>query len=327
MAHEVRQMAYVGQTPWHGLGESLDSCADLDTWKRAAGLDFHVNQAPVYFQTAERPLMTSLDGRVVNYRADTGEGLGVVSSSHYKLVQPGEIIDFYREFTATGGLKLNTAGALRGGRRIWALAELDSPIRVGDDVTKPYFLLTTGFGDETATVGVFTTTRVVCMNTMQIAMRQVDEETGKQGRLISGFSIGHHSKFNPKDAAKHAENLILAARQFEAQANLMAQCGISDEQMLSFFVDLFGKIQEKSGKLTPQSVRKVDELVRLYKQGPGADLKSAKGTAWGLLQSITRYADHVAPERTKGGRLMSAWYGTGKDDKARGLAKALELVG
>jgi hypothetical protein len=96
-----------------------------------------------YFQTAERHLMTSLDGRVVNYRADTGEGLGVVSSSHYKLVQPGEIIDFYREFTATGGLKLNTAGALRGGRRIWALAELDSPIRVGDDVTKPYFLLTT----------------------------------------------------------------------------------------------------------------------------------------------------------------------------------------
>jgi hypothetical protein len=80
---------------------------------------------------------------------------------------------------------------------------------------------------------------------------------------------------------------------------------------------LFGKLQEKTGKLTPQSVRKVDELVRLYKQGPGADLKSAKGTAWGLLQAMTRYADHVAPERTKGGRLMSAWYGTGKDDKAR----------
>lgn len=246
-------------------------------------------------------------------------------SDRYKIVQPGETIEFYRDFVRAGDMELEVGGTLLGGRRVWALARLPAEIRLpGNDVTRPYFLLTTSYDGETATIGTFTTVRVVCWNTLNIAYRE--READEAEKVVSGFSVPHYAKFDIDVAKRRATELMAAARQYEEDANLLAATGVSEEQAQKYFLSLFGVVSQKTRQLTPQSRKNVDQLLRLYREGPGAELESAKGTAFGLLQAVTRYVDHEARERQAGGRLLSAWYGPGRNVKAEAVAAARELV-
>jgi hypothetical protein len=56
------------------------------------------------------------------YRSDTKAALSVVSS-RYQVVQPKEILEFYRDLTEISGFELETAGVLKEGKKIWALAK------------------------------------------------------------------------------------------------------------------------------------------------------------------------------------------------------------
>ena len=57
MAHELTintqglaEMAYVGEKPWHGLGQQLPEGADMDTWTKAAGMGWVIRHSPVTYQ-------------------------------------------------------------------------------------------------------------------------------------------------------------------------------------------------------------------------------------------------------------------------------------
>ncbi|MBS9405620.1 hypothetical protein KG088_18690 [Halomonas sp. TRM85114] len=39
MAHQLEHMAYVGDTPWHGLGQQLSPHQPLEVWRQQAGMD------------------------------------------------------------------------------------------------------------------------------------------------------------------------------------------------------------------------------------------------------------------------------------------------
>lgn len=343
MAHLIDQsnerdnIAYVGDAPWHGLGTKLEPGANLEFWIVAAGLGHKVLQAPLYM---ERPVtgeevgdFITIPQMVANYRADTGAFLGAVDKRAWKMVQPRQVIDFYQQFAADGGLKLEVAGSLKGGARVWALAKLDNPICVGRpdargraDNSFPYFLLTTGFDGKIGTIGTFTAVRVVCWNTISLVYCEVAQQEEKQGRIITGFNIPHCAHFEPEAAKAQVDDLIRAARAYEEEANQMAETGVNAEQALAYFTTLVGKKNAEGTDLTGQSRAKIDELLDLYENGPGASFKSARGTVWGLLQAITRHADFSARERVAGGRLNSAWFGEGKNLKTRALNAAKSLV-
>jgi len=97
MAHLIEQMAYVGQIPWHGLGNELTSNQPLDVWAKQAGLDWQIQESPVRFVTnAGSPLgeILSYPDSKVLYRSDTKAPLSVVGN-RFKVVQPEEILEFY----------------------------------------------------------------------------------------------------------------------------------------------------------------------------------------------------------------------------------------
>lgn len=323
MTDAVVKMAYSGSLPWHGKGSDLTAGADIDTWKREAGLDFTVVKVRSTYVDSQGNDRTFPD-RFATIREDDGTPLGLVSD-RYKLVQPGELIEFYRDFVAAGDMVLETAGTLLDSRRVWALARLDHEIVLpGNDISRPFFLLTGSFDGDTGTVGTFGCTRVVCANTLAMALT---ERVGdKKSKTITGFSLTHRSDFDRAEAQGHAKELMLAAEEYAEKAAVLASTGINSDQMLAYFVGLVGRENEKH-EMTAQSKAKVDRLVQLYKSGPGADLPSARGTAFGALNAVTRFVDHEAPERgSGGGRLVSAWYGAGRDLKNRALEQALELA-
>ena len=45
MAHQIEQMAYVGQTPWHGLGNQLSPNQPIEVWAKQAGMDWRIESS------------------------------------------------------------------------------------------------------------------------------------------------------------------------------------------------------------------------------------------------------------------------------------------
>ena len=63
------------------------------------------------------------------------------------------------------------------------------------------------------------------------------------------------------------------------------------------------------GLTNERALKKVQELYD--GKGRGADLASASGTAWGLLNAVTEYVDHERRAKSQEYRLDSSWFGAG----------------
>lgn len=198
------EMAYVGEKPWHGLGQELVAGADLATWKKAAGMDWTVQRGVVRYATerdGDLGIMQMPEQHVL-FRQDTKQALGIVSPK-YKVVQPGEVLEFFRDLTDANGYTLNTAGTLFDGKRFWALAAIgEEACVVGEDKIGGYLLLSSSCDGTLATTARFTTVRVVCNNTLSMAL------AGKAKREVV---VRHTSRF---DAEQAKQDLGLARDNF-----------------------------------------------------------------------------------------------------------------
>ena len=173
MAHLVQQMAYVGAEPWHGLGNRLPAKQPIEVWAKSAGMDWTIQESPVRFMAdsiGSLGTIHSFEDQKVLYRSDTKEALSVVSQ-RYQVVQPKEVLEFYRDLTDVSGYQLETAGVLKGGKKFWALAKTGQTTALkGNDQVNGYLLLATSCDGTLATTATPTTVRVVCNNTLSIAV-------------------------------------------------------------------------------------------------------------------------------------------------------------
>ena len=101
--HLVESMAYAGEKPWHGLGNKLQPNQSIDDWKESAGMDWSIQDSEVRFITGQNGIGTisAFPEQKVLYRSDTKAPLAVVSK-RFQVVQPGEILEFYRDLTEVG---------------------------------------------------------------------------------------------------------------------------------------------------------------------------------------------------------------------------------
>ena len=155
IAHEIdfttgtAAMAYTGETPWHGLGFKLPETASIEEWRAAARLEWEAEVAEIEWQPADAMGLTTrlaFPDRFVLYRSDFHQPPAIVSR-HYKPVQPAEVLEFFRDLVSEiGGFKLETAGALQGGKKVWALAPAPKAAVIGkNDVVARYLLLATSY--------------------------------------------------------------------------------------------------------------------------------------------------------------------------------------
>lgn len=321
-------IAYVGETPWHGLGTEMPENASIADWRKAAGLDWQANKAPIHFDARivedghAKTVEQIADDRVALYRDDTGGLLGVFSK-RYQPVQPAEVLDFYRTLCEHHDFEMETAGALKDGRIIWALARTGEQARVkGNDVVNGYVLLSTSYDGSMATTARHTSVRVVCNNTLQMA-------AGKHAGTAA-FTVRHNTTF---DAAKARDALGIGEgfKEFQAKIEALSDARMSPKQAVEFFMSVYHDIgAEQKAALTEKEDKTVEKtverLVNQYLNGPGAKLASADGTAWGLVNAVTHDVDFEVRARSNENRLASAWYGNGAKLKEKAWAKAVELA-
>lgn len=350
MAHELTinkltrkvEMAYCGDTPWHSLGQRLLPGASVEEWLKAAGMEWTVRRAKLmyYADRAQTDLRTD-DESVALIRSDTGERLGIVSAN-YQVVQPYEVLEFFRNLVESSGFEIHTAGTLFGGKRYWALAKLKEAKINGWDKVGGFYLLSTTADGTRATDGRETTICVVCNNTLSAALWGDD--------VKHGFKMAHTQRF---DAAKIQKQLGLTESNFDAfidVANGLSQVKVSEAAADDFILkllrpsaainamvaaespdDSFASLLQRPVKLdlaeveeeTIRRPRGADMILDLFLgSGMGSDQKGRAGTAWGLVNAVTEYVDHHATAKTDSHRLDRAFWGTGDELKTEALQLA-----
>ncbi|CAB4131293.1 LGT_TIGR03299, phage/plasmid-like protein TIGR03299 [uncultured Caudovirales phage] len=314
MSHELTvradgavEFAYLASdgTPWHGLGQALEDGTSIDAWREAAGMDWRIRRSQVrYAVDRDAEQFITLPEQHVLFRSDTNAPLGVVSNK-YQVVQPGEVIEFFRDIAKAGGLELSAAGTIYGGKRFWATAKIGeaAPASVADKIGG-YILISTSADGSLATEVRRTTVRTVCKNTLQMAMADAK----------ASIKVSHRSVFDPASVKEFMGLNTAAWDSFRHTVTRLANIEMLEEEAIEMTAQVFGggeKVRETAG---------YKKVLSLFNgAGMGATLDGVMGTRWGFLNAVTEYADHHVRARTDENRFVASQWGAGADLKARTL--------
>lgn len=320
MAHELTtnqagqvEFAYLEQDglPWHGLGQPMPVGASVDEWRSKAGMDWRIQRSEVRFNTSRtEEVLVKMPEQHVLFRSDNHEALGLVSK-RYQVVQPSEVIEFFRDIAKAGGLELSAAGTIYGGKRFWATAKIGeaSPTNISDKIGG-YLLISTSADGSLATEVRRTTVRTVCSNTLAMAMADAH----------ASVRVTHKSVFDPA-AVKEFMGLNEAAwAAFKHQVVRLANKPVLIEAAEAITADILGggdKVQATAG---------YNKILDLFQgEAKGSDLNGVQGTAWGYINAVTEYADWFSRARSQENRFVSAQWGPGADLKQRALDAVLAV--
>jgi phage/plasmid-like protein (TIGR03299 family) len=319
MAHNLKQnvngqmaMLYTGATPWHGLGTA---CPD----------SFHAHEAMKAFpftyhkESIHRPDGTKIPGRCSIVVNDTNLVVGQASED-YGLVQPAECFDFMDSISSQGKLLYKTVGALGIGEKIWLLAHTPDNIwePIKGDPIEDYLLFTTSYDCSTPNEVRGTSVTVVCQNTLHQATR---------GSKVV-ISIAH--KKNVKERLAMAAEIMQSYEQqnqsFREAMIYLAKHPINDQLIKDFEAEMFGDLEKtEEGRGKTILLKKIQKYEELLFTGKGTDIKGRVGSAYGMVQAYTEWADWF---RSKDGSdTNSILYGGAAKEKTRALDYALILVG
>lgn len=336
MAHELTvnkktqraEMAYAGDTPWHGLGQQLTKGASIEAWTESAGMNWKINRSRVRYGEGDNQQID--EQHHVLFRSDCKSPLGIVSPK-FKIVQPRDVLEFFRDLVGANGFELETAGTLFGGRRFWALASIgeSAVINAGSDIVGGYLLLCTGADGTLATTARFTTVRVVCNNTLSMSLSSKDKNE---------VVVSHRSHFKP---AEIKDRLGIARGEFKKFVGAMrelSKVAVDAKTADAMTVHLLNEpAKVEAAKKLGQTQELLDktraskgyaEIMRLFGgQGKGAQLPGAKDTAWGWVNAVTEHVDYqYGTKKTDDSRLNGAWFDRGDDTKTRAVELALTLT-
>lgn len=316
MSHEVETIAYSKhQVPWHGLGVPVEADLTPQEMLEAAQLDWTVSC---------RKLRTEEGLRVKSHRAlvrDSDNRILDIVGPNYTPTQNVEAAEFFTKFVAAGNMKMETAGSLRFGERVFFLAKLAEGFSLaGGDEVQGYLLLCSPHKFGKALTAMFTPIRVVCMNTLTQALshgskrfsmphirvldaevqRAAEEALGITHELMTTFR--EQSEFLAKTPAHPLQVQRYLATLF--QPELLAQVA-NDNDLVSEF---------------RQTANMVYEAIETQ---PGTEL--SKGTWWSALNAVTYVVDHKLG-RVRDNTMYNAWFGQPAALKRRAVEAAVDYA-
>jgi len=321
MAHELYLMedgtysmcrAVNTASSWHGLENVVPTDAPFETWLDRSGMGFEIKGSKVLYDVDGD--QASMDDRKVLFRTDTNKALSVVSTD-YHIVQPYQVLNFFRDLCDKYGLEMDTAGCIRGGVKFWALARTGTELNVGKgkDIIKQYILLASSADASMATTAKHTTMRVVCSNTFHASINNGE----------SAIKVSHSKAFNANDVKMDLGLLNDEFEQFGYFAGTMHDSKVTDPMARKWFAEMLsGKNDLDTDQINTyaSTSRLFQTIFDSYKQGKGAE-----NTVWGLFNAVTYTVDHVRG-RTVDSQLDSSMFGTGAQLKQKAWNKALALV-
>lgn len=330
MAHQITiredgkaEMAFIGSRDniWHSLGQELTADAPIETWVVEAGCDWNALESPVFFKAEDDARVNYPDKKVI-YRSDVLKPLSIVGKD-FKVVQPREVIEFFRDLVGEAGMTLSTAGTLFGGTRFWALAETGRSAEITrfdkPDEIRAHLLLVTAIDGTLATQASFVSTRVVCANTLNIAMGETGSTVVKQN---------HKKVWDPQNFKINLGLFDEGWNRFLTNVNQLCQITMTQKDVREFFEKEFYDPTLDRESQPKQIEDQINNLMQLYRSGAGAEMGA--GTAWGALNAVTNLFTHGVQNRRgrKKDPSKAFWDGFITNDKIKqqAMADLLELA-
>ena len=332
MAHEIdvstgqAAVFTVGEPPWHGLGANITDAQTSQQAITLAHLNWQVELWPV---RAIDPDHVYPEVGCSNYRAtirtDTRAVLGVVGDS-YTPFQNHQAFDFMDALVGEKLAMFESAGALRGGRVVWMLARIPRQLWVTtDDEIRPYLLLINSHDGSMSVRMLPTCVRVVCMNTLTLALRQ------GQG---AGWSIRHCASLPDRvEEARRALGLVTKRLdRFSVETKLLAQTQLTSKQLANYFDVLLPQPSADTDRARAHRDGVIQQFHRNFEDRTNT-MPGIRGSVWAAYNAVSEWADHqrtfrgADPLARRQRRLDSIWFGASNQLKQDAWAGALELAG
>ena len=315
MAHLVETMAYAGEVPWHGLGVPVSNDLSPTMMMEKAGLDWKVREVESFVEfdgrkipTGNKSLVRETDGKIL-----TNVG------KDWKPVQNEEAFNFFGEYVISGDMEMNTAGSLKGGQMVWALAKVKESFDLFKGDTVESYLLFSNPHQYGRSIDIrFTPIRVVCNNTLSLSLDMQADKSVK---------VGHRSEF---DADKVKEALGIASEKlnsYKEMAEFLGNKRYTGEALIEYFNTVFPRTTDKRVQGKALSVDTLSRNAKLcydvMDEQPGAEY--ATGSWWQAFNAVTYSADHLQG-KSEDNRLYSSWYGWNQLRKRDALKTAIEFA-
>jgi len=311
---QIETTASVGSSPW-GIGEIVSNDLSPQQMMEKAGVDWKVEKVPTYADFNGEKIPTGMEALV----RDSDNKILTQVGKNWEPCQNETAFEFFNEYCLEGDMEMSTAGSLKGGKMVWALAKVKESFDVlkGDQIDS--YLLFSNPHEYGKSIDMrFTPIRVSCMNTLAMALK---------GTAITGAKLNHRKVFD----ANHVKTTLgLAHEKFEQYKELsqfLASKKFSAESLIEYYNEVFPRTYQ--GK-NPPVVKEFKDLTangqkafEVLDSQPGAQF--AKGSWWQALNSVTYLTDHVMG-READSRMTSAWFGANQNRKQTAVSKAIEFA-
>lgn len=336
--HAIETMGFVGELPWHGLGQEVTEEAAMYDHKlfiAKCGLNWEAEKRQLHrmvIGSDGASLMQPANAWEVVRKSD-GKVLADMVGERYTILQNVEAFGWFQQWLDAKEAALHTGGALFGGSRIWALAKLArDPMEIAaGDVVEKYVLLSHSHDGSLAIRVGFTPIRVVCWNTLSMAHKA---DASKLIRLKHSKNV-HQNLDNLRDVM----NLVNAEFEATAEQYRALQKKTINQNDLRKYVKLVFKIDAKDEDIWTGGDRSkemkeivserqkniLDEVIKLCEVGKGNNLPSVRGTLWSAYNGVTEYLSYVNG-RNEDNRLNSLWFGQNANFNKEALAIAVQMA-
>ena len=309
---------------YFGIGNRIDA----DTVEEAveqAGMDWKVSKHELISKSIDPNFNgLPLSRHVSIIREDTRTVVGVLGNG-YECIQNIEAMKMFESILADGEITFEHGGQLDGGRRLWVVAKLPNPLKVGPNLIEKNIVISWSHSGEMAISAFFTP--YLYRRGRHIAL------TAPIRGVPMSVSIKH---------TKHALSRMKIAGETLRKSRLYFQ------EVADIFIDMVGTpfhtssmdnylhllfpdkelVRTSTGKeRVNQNVRKREEVMELFNQD-----HSVSGTKWAALTAIAEWTDHERTGRITQGsdknelRLDGIWTGSAANFKSKAFKTLLEEV-
>jgi len=317
MSHLFESGLFVRQAAWHGLGTVVQHDPDpLEAYVKSE-LNWDVDVCPL---RADLPLEVWIATPYFAVVRQSDKAILGSTKGYWTPWQNRQAFEWCVPLVESGHWKFETCGSLAGGERCWILLNQGEREVVNGDVLKNFLLVMWAHDGKTANVVQPTSIRVVCNNTLSIALRAGAKDTSR--RTV------RHSQFVNMNMKAIRELYETTDEDFTTQAETfrtLAVQKLTKKRRGEVLDELFGKITNMSTTRARSSRQLVEDVIE---QGSGLEEQKLIGTAYGTLMGISEAVEHfVGGEKVKDRGLNVLVKGRAQGRGARDvLDKAFKLI-
>jgi len=280
--------------PWSGLSTGITSeIVDSQNLLQSAGLDFDVAIRPMWRRLSDGNFVQDLRDREV-YRTDTEHKLGTVKT-RYEIFQNRDAFTFGDELVKGGHGQWVEAGCRNDGRHVFMTMKLGEGFTVaGQDAYDLYLFLRTSHDGSTGVSAHVVPFRVWCLNQTGLVMKE----------HVSSWTVQHTTSLAQK--LTEAKAALQLSQSYGAALQTRLEDLVKNPVSKMHVKSLLEKIVPET---RPKREEMIDGIMNNLKDSP--NLEGYRDTAYGALNAVTEWYDHLKTQRTPVARFDSIMAGEG----------------